>query len=119
MVRNLFLIWFGGCKVKTDAANEVTEESYTSSLQLMVSRINTELSAPPKRIVIGRISDHYDVPVSGAQIRAAQSAVAADAANNTTHLLDTDNYDMNNDDIHYSSKGLVDLGRDLYRFKRT
>jgi hypothetical protein len=109
------MYWLQG---ETDADNGVSTANYTTYLQKLVDRINTELGFTVPKIVIGGLGNGTYAGAGGVAIKAAQQAVAG--ANANTVYMATDGGDgqpaiaLNVDGIHYTAAGQNDIADKLW-----
>lgn len=100
------VFWMQG---ESDADGSTTQANYENYLQNLINRLNNELFVKPTKIIIGGLTVYYDTAGTGAQIKAAQIAVAA--RNSNCVMLKTDGTDgqaaiaVQGDNIHYSTSG--------------
>ncbi|MEQ8762880.1 MAG: sialate O-acetylesterase [Planctomycetota bacterium] len=113
------LLWMQGeqdCKDSTDAS---AAEAYQANLENLIARIREALDTPDLPVVIGRLHDslgetkpHVGLDFGQYEkVRAAQVRVAEADAN--IEWVDTDEYPLKPDLIHFDTQGCLRLGEDF------
>jgi hypothetical protein len=97
------MFWMQG---ETDAGNLTAANEYEANLNKLINSVRTEFSAPQMRFVIGRI--RTVMGAYNATVRTAMENVAA--ADPLVEWVNTDDLNMNGDNVHYSAIGQVGLG---------
>jgi hypothetical protein len=100
------LLWMQG---ENDSESEWQANVYQTNLTNFFAGVRSDWGSANMPIVVGRIANQ-DQLTYRATVRAAQAmAVAGDAH---AGLVDTDAY--GNDGLHYTTKGIVRMGADMY-----
>jgi hypothetical protein len=101
--------WMQG---EADGATKQMADSYGGNLRRLIASLRSDLGSRNAPFVLGQIGDirlvHFGFPFSHI-VRDAQASVAASYP--STYIVPTDDLDRAADSIHYSSRGIVELGR--------
>jgi len=98
--------WMQG---ESDAADTYRANAYENNLRLFIQNIRTDLNSPELPFIIGRIGNKMGAPLIHYEIvRTAQVHVAE--TDPFVEWIDTDDFSMVSDNLHYDSQGLIDLG---------
>ncbi|MFN3168748.1 MAG: sialate O-acetylesterase [Phycisphaeraceae bacterium] len=109
------IVWMQG---EQDAKNEVSADRYDKSLALLKQRIEEDLGAKPVPFVFGQVLPHEPAMdrfthrelIRQRMAEADHRSGSARAIENVW-MVSTDNMDLNKDTVHYSTKGLLELGQ--------
>ncbi len=105
------IFWMQG---ESDARRQGAAERYLDNLTRLIDALRLELGQPGAPVVLGRLSAR--LPASAApfndQIRAAQDDAAADPL---VAAVDTDDFDLEADQVHFSALGQIALGESMAR----
>lgn len=99
------LLWMQG---ERDARIPEAGVDYYNNFELLINSIRKDLKSPDLPVIFGKVNpppDRYPAldTVVGAQMRISQELP-------NTYLIDTDDLEKWEDDLHYSSNGQIDLG---------
>lgn len=99
------LLWMQG---ERDARIPEAGVNYYNNFELLINSIRKDLKSPDLPVIFGKVNpppDRYPAldTVVGAQMRISQELP-------NTYLIDTDDLEKWEDDLHYSSNGQIDLG---------
>lgn len=101
------LLWMQG---EFDGSDFTASNAYQTNLTNFFSSIRSRWGSSNTKIMVGRIAQTSSWPYADT-VRAAQAAVVS-ADNGNSALINTDNYALQSDTIHY--KGFVPLGAAMY-----
>jgi hypothetical protein len=82
---------------------------YEASLRGLIKQLRDDLKRPDVRVVIGRLSDFKKGQPGWDTVRSAQEKVVKEDP--LAALVDTDDLNGANNDLHYNQKGYEELGR--------
>ncbi len=97
--------WMQG---ESDALDEVRANAYEANLAALVMRVRTDLGVADLPVVIGRLHEGIGFPFLG-KVRDAQASVGA--SDDEVAVLSTDDFELYDDDLHFSAGGQQSLGR--------
>jgi hypothetical protein len=100
------IVWMQG---EQDAASEATARAYGRNLARALPRMRAEWADPATPVLFGRIGLNWPF---AALVRAAQAQV--DAADPLAASVETSEYPLLPDGLHYAAAGQLRLGADLY-----
>lgn len=100
------ILWMQG---EQDAAAEATARAYGRNLSRALPRMRAEWADPTTPVLFGRIGLNW--PYAGL-VRTAQAQV--DAADPLAASVETSDYPLLPDGLHYAAAGQLRLGADLY-----
>jgi len=83
--------------------------SYEQALKGLIQALRDDLKQPDMAVVIGRLSDHLKGKEHWDAVRAIQEKVATQDPRGA--WVDTDDLNGNNNDLHCTRDGFVELGR--------
>ena len=110
-VRVAGMMWMQG---GNDAWDMLEANAYEGNLSKLIEHVRADLAAPLMPIIIGRIHDkHYPSFPYAEVVRTAQMNVAA--ADVMAAWIDTDSFSLRDDNVHFDSQGIIDLGRAFAR----
>lgn len=99
---------------ESDAANSFYASSYQYNLTQLVQNLRTDLGAPDMPVIISRLNQHIHHSAAGIDVndlnvvRTAQQTVANSEPK--TCLIDTDDFQIDFDLLHYNAEGQLFLG---------
>ncbi len=104
--------WMQG---EADSKDETSANNYLTNFENLVSLAKTDFGAPGMAVVLGRVNGTlYPSATHGTKyqfletVRTAQEHAASTIA--STAWVDTDSLALNDDELHFSSAGQIDLG---------
>ena len=116
-------LWMQG---EADAKQEVSAKRYAQSLRQLHERLMADLSLPDSPMVYGQVLP-YSPPAERFTHRdeMRQSQANLDHASGhaeaypSAYMVSTDGIPLNDDTVHYSSRGLIELGDRFYSALKT
>lgn len=99
------MAWMQG---ETDASDAEWAQLYENNLKQFIRDVRSDLATPDLRVVLGEVAHTGYFPYS-AEVRAAQAAVADSDTN--ILLIDSDDLSIGPDSVHWTTPGIMTLGR--------
>jgi hypothetical protein len=104
------VLWMQG---ERDARYPEAGEHYGSNLTVLVNRIRSDLRVPSLPFVLGRINPPAERYPALSEVRHAQEIANSTLSN--VIMIDIDDLAKRDDEVHYDTEGILELGR---RFAR-
>ncbi|MUU77208.1 sialate O-acetylesterase [Winogradskyella endarachnes] len=104
--QNLAFIWMQG---EADACYKNTSKSYETYLKSLIDRVRKDFNNDNLPFIFGKVNTEHKIFKFVPEIQQAQLHINSLITN--TYLIDTDNLEKLNDNIHYSTQGQLDLGK--------
>lgn len=99
------LLWMQG---ERDARIPEAGVDYYENFKLLINSIRNDLESPNMPVIFGKINPPEDRYPALDTVVNAQIRISEELAN--TYIIDTDNLEKWNDNLHYSSDGQIELG---------
>ena len=103
--KDIALIWMQG---ETDARHLEKSINYEVNLKNFIGNIRKDLNNPQLPIIYGKVSSKIKDDATLGNVRAAQERIAKYVPR--VYLISTDEIPLLSDNVHYSSRGLIQLG---------
>jgi hypothetical protein len=112
--QNLAFLWMQG---ETDAKFKNTSKTYESNFRKLIENIRKDFDDSNLPILFGKVNTNRDDFKYVSNIQRAQRNIEKSTPN--TYLIDTNTIEKQKDSLHYSSLGLLNLGKDYGDILRT
>jgi hypothetical protein len=112
--QNLAFLWMQG---ETDAKFKNTSKTYESNFRKLIENIRKDFDDSNLPILFGKVNTNRDDFKYVSDIQRAQRNIEKSTPN--TYLIDTNTIEKQKDSLHYSSLGLLNLGKDYGDILRT
>ena len=99
------LLWMQGEK---DARIPEAGIDYYNNFELFINSLRKDLNAPDLAVIFGKVNPPSDRYYALDTVVKAQIRISDELSN--TYIIDTDNLEKWNDNLHYSSNGQINLG---------
>ena len=103
---NLAFLWMQG---ETDARHESTSNDYETNFKSLISKVRNDFGDSNLPIVYGKVNPNIKNHKHLSTIQLAQKKINQSVAN--TYLINTETFNKQPDNVHYSSLGLLHLGK--------
>lgn len=105
-IRFMGMLWMQG---ERDSKREFAANDYAKNLKTLIAAFRKDCSEPEMPFVLGLINPVYEKVNFVETVRAAQAKVAAE--DEMVALVSTDGLSKKSDNVHYNTKGQLELGR--------
>lgn len=109
------IVWMQG---EQDAKNETSADRYDKSLERLKNRIEEDLKSKPVPFVFGQVLPHEPAmarfthrDLIRKRMAQADHRSGNERAIDNVWMVSTDGMELNKDTVHYSTKGLLELGQ--------
>lgn len=104
-VRPIAMVWMQG---ETDARFPVAGKDYYTGFRKLIDKIRMDTDQQDLPVIYGRINPVTERYPGAELVRKAQEKTEKDVA--YTYMVPTEGLDKKQDELHYSSEGLIELG---------